>query len=105
MKSLTYVALVCLILKYRAACWDPFREEQINVLQWVQNKADKFVNLTNNSNWGKVGMVSKASTHMCCNLTTLSFVCVLLYCILLYCIVMSCLALYHTANRHKPTGS
>ena len=51
MKSLAYTALACLILEYGAACWDPFREEQINALDQAQKKAAKFANLTNNLNW------------------------------------------------------
>jgi len=51
MKSLAYTALVHLILEYEAACWDQFREEQINALDHVQKKATKFANLMNNSNW------------------------------------------------------
>jgi hypothetical protein len=43
--------LVRLVLEYGAACWDQFREEQINVLDQVQKKAAKFANLMNNSNW------------------------------------------------------
>ena len=31
-KSLTYTSLVCPILEYGSACWDPSRERQINVL-------------------------------------------------------------------------
>jgi len=50
-KSLAYTALVCLILKYGAACWDQFREGQVNVLEWVQKKGDKFANLTKDLNW------------------------------------------------------
>jgi hypothetical protein len=30
MKSLAYTSLVCPILEYGAACWDPYRDEQIN---------------------------------------------------------------------------
>ena len=51
MKTLAYMALVCPILEYGAACWDPFREEQINVLDQVQQQAAKFANLMNNLNW------------------------------------------------------
>jgi len=51
MKSLAYTTLVHLILKYGAACWDSFREGQINASQWVQKRADEFASLTNDSNW------------------------------------------------------
>ena len=40
-----------LILEYRAACLDPFREGQINALDRVHKKVAKFANLTNESNW------------------------------------------------------
>jgi len=32
-------------------CWDPFREGQINALDRVRKKAEKYANLTNDSNW------------------------------------------------------
>jgi hypothetical protein len=32
-KSLAYTSLLCHILEYGSACWDPCREGQINVLQ------------------------------------------------------------------------
>jgi hypothetical protein len=47
----TYTSLVHLILKYRAACWDPFREGQINALDRVQKKGSKFANVMNKPNW------------------------------------------------------
>jgi len=50
-KSLAYMSLVRLILKYRAACWDPYREGQIFALDRVQKKAAKFAHHTNSSNW------------------------------------------------------
>jgi hypothetical protein len=34
-KSSAHMALARLILKYGATCWDPFREGQVNVLEWV----------------------------------------------------------------------
>jgi dsDNA-binding SOS-regulon protein len=42
MKSIAYKSLVRPILEYGAACWDPYRECQINALDRVQNKAAKF---------------------------------------------------------------
>jgi len=54
MKSLSYTVLVRPILEYGAACWDPFRKEQINALGHVQKKVAKFTNLTNDSNWETV---------------------------------------------------
>jgi hypothetical protein len=50
-KSLACTSLVRLILEYGAACWDPYREGQINVLDRVQQKAAKFANHTTDSNW------------------------------------------------------
>ena len=40
-KSLAYTSLVRPILEYGAACWNPYRECQINVLDRVQKKAAK----------------------------------------------------------------
>ena len=37
------------ILEYGAACWNPYKEGQINALDRVQRKAAKFANLTNAS--------------------------------------------------------
>jgi hypothetical protein len=42
---------VRLIFECGAACWDPFREGQINALDQVQKKVAKFANLLNDSNW------------------------------------------------------
>ena len=50
-KSLAYTSLVRLILEYGAACWDPCREGQINVLDRVQAKAAQFTNRTKDSDW------------------------------------------------------
>ena len=63
-KSLAYTSLVRLILEYGAVCWDPFREGQINALQWVQKKAHKFANLTNDSNWERLAERRKLA-HIC----------------------------------------
>jgi hypothetical protein len=41
-KSLAYTSLVRPILEYGAACWDPYREGQINASERVQKKAAKF---------------------------------------------------------------
>jgi hypothetical protein len=40
-KNIAYKSLVCPILEYRATCWDPYRECQINALGRIQNKAAK----------------------------------------------------------------
>ena len=50
-KSLAYTSMVRHILEYRAACWDPYREGQINALDWVRTKAAQFSNLTKDSDW------------------------------------------------------
>ncbi|KDR21879.1 hypothetical protein L798_00379 [Zootermopsis nevadensis] len=50
-KSLAYTSLVHLILEYGAACWDPYREGQINELEWVQKQACKFPYHRSDSNW------------------------------------------------------
>jgi hypothetical protein len=41
--SIAYKSLVCPILEYGAACWDPYRECQINTLDCFQNKAANFL--------------------------------------------------------------
>ena len=64
MKSLAYMSLVHPILEYGAASWDLFREGQINALQWVQKKAHKFANLTNDSNWERLAERRKLA-HIC----------------------------------------
>jgi hypothetical protein len=40
MKSLAYTSLVRPILEYGAACWDPYRECQINALDRVQKASN-----------------------------------------------------------------
>jgi hypothetical protein len=49
--SQAYTSLVRPILEYGAACWDPYREGQINALRWVQQKAAKFAYHMTDSNW------------------------------------------------------
>ena len=39
------------ILECGAACWDPYRDEQIHASDRVQNKAAKFAYHTNETNW------------------------------------------------------
>jgi hypothetical protein len=39
-KNLAYTSLVRPILEYRALCWDPFREGQINALDRVRKKEE-----------------------------------------------------------------
>jgi len=48
-KSLAFTTLVRQMLEYGAACWDPYREEQIHALDRVQKKAAKFVYHMNES--------------------------------------------------------
>ena len=50
-ESLACMSLVLQILEYVAACWDRYKEGQINALDRVQNKAAKFANHTNHSVW------------------------------------------------------
>jgi hypothetical protein len=38
-KSSAYASLACPVVEDGAACWDPYREEQIHVLDRVQHKA------------------------------------------------------------------
>jgi len=39
------------ILEYGSACWDPYREGEINALDRVQKKAAQFTNHTKDSEW------------------------------------------------------
>jgi hypothetical protein len=41
-RSLAYTSLVHSILENGTACWDPYRMEQVNALDRVQNLASKF---------------------------------------------------------------
>jgi hypothetical protein len=50
-KSLAHTSLVRPIHEYGAACWDPYREGQINALGRVQDKAAKFAHHRDDSNW------------------------------------------------------
>jgi len=51
MKCLAYTSLVCPILEYGAACWDPYMECQMSASDHVQNKAAKFVDHLGDSEW------------------------------------------------------
>jgi hypothetical protein len=46
-----YISLVCPIPEYRVACWDPYREGQINVLLQAHTKAAPFTHHTKYSDW------------------------------------------------------
>jgi len=50
-RSLAYTTLVCPILEYWAACWDPYREGLIGELDRMQKKRAKFAYHENESNW------------------------------------------------------
>jgi len=39
------------ILEYGASCWEPYMKGQINALDRVEKKADKFANHTNDLGW------------------------------------------------------
>jgi hypothetical protein len=63
-KSLAYTSLVRPILKYGAACWDPYRECQINALDGVQKKAAKFAQHTGGLVWEPLAQRRKIA-RMC----------------------------------------
>jgi hypothetical protein len=46
-KILAYISLMCPILDYGAACSEPYRKGQVNVLDRVQNIAAKFAHRRN----------------------------------------------------------
>jgi hypothetical protein len=52
------------ILKYEAACWDPYREGQRNALDLVQKKAAKFAHHRNESSWETLTERRKLA-HLC----------------------------------------
>jgi hypothetical protein len=60
-ESLAYTSLVHPILEYGAACWDPYMEGLINVLDQLQNKVAKFAHHRNDSNWKTLAQGSKIS--------------------------------------------
>jgi hypothetical protein len=63
-KSIAYKSLVCPILEYRGACWDPDRECQINALDRNQNKGAKFVHHTGGLDWESLAQCRKIA-RMC----------------------------------------
>ena len=65
-KSLAHTTLVRPILEYWAACWDPYREEQIHALDRVQKKAAKFAHNTNESKWETLSQRRKISRSLQC---------------------------------------
>ena len=50
-KGSAYTSSVSPVLECGAACWDPCREGQINVLDRVQKEAAQFTNHTRDSDW------------------------------------------------------
>jgi len=58
------MSLVCPIVEYRAACWDPYRERQISALDRVRKKASKFAHHKNNLNGETLASCRKLS-HKC----------------------------------------
>jgi hypothetical protein len=60
-KILAHTSPVRPILEYAAACWNPYREGQINALERVQKKAAKFAYHRNVSNWESSAQRGKIS--------------------------------------------
>jgi hypothetical protein len=50
-KHLVYTALIRPMLEYGAVCWDPHRVGQVSALNWVQGRAAKFANNTDQIGW------------------------------------------------------
>ena len=50
-KSLAHTSLLRPTFECGAACWNPYREGQINALESVHRKAAKFAKLTNAYDW------------------------------------------------------
>ena len=63
-KSLACKSLVRPILEYGAACWDPYRECQVSVLDRVQYKAAKFAHNSGGSDWESLAQRRKI-VRMC----------------------------------------
>ena len=60
-KSSAFTLLVVPILECGTACWDPYREDQINALDRVQKKAIKFANRMSDSVWESLAQRRKIS--------------------------------------------
>jgi hypothetical protein len=60
-KSLAHTSLACPILEYGEACWDPYRDGQINMSDRAQKKVAKFAHHRNNSNWETLAQCRKIS--------------------------------------------
>jgi hypothetical protein len=62
---IAYKSLVRPILEDGAACWDPYRECQINTLDRVQNKWAKFVYHTGGLDWESLVQRVCMCVHVC----------------------------------------
>jgi hypothetical protein len=60
-KSLAYTSLVRPILEYGAACWDPYRECQINAVDRVQKKVAKAAHYTSGLVWESLAQRRKTA--------------------------------------------
>jgi len=58
------MSLVCPVHVNGSACWDPFREGQINALEQVQKKAAQYTNHTNDSDWETLAH-HRTIPHLC----------------------------------------
>jgi len=54
------------IFENGVACWDPYRECQVNALECVQNKAAKFAHHSGGSDWES--LVQRRKTARICAL-------------------------------------
>jgi hypothetical protein len=63
-RNIAKKSLLCLILEYGAAFWDPHRECQINALARVQNKLAKFAHHTGGLDWESLVQCRKIA-RMC----------------------------------------
>jgi len=60
-KSLAHMSLVSPILEHGSACWDPYREGQVNALDRVQKKEAKFTQHKNSPDWETLASRRKLS--------------------------------------------
>ena len=58
------MSLVCPILEYGAACWDPCTEGQTNALDEVQMKAAQFTNHAKDFYWETLAQ-HRMIAHLC----------------------------------------
>jgi hypothetical protein len=64
-KRLAYKSLVHPILEYVAACWNPYKECQINTLDREQNKAAKFAYHSGGSDWESSFATPRTLARIC----------------------------------------